>query len=81
MLADSQHISLTPGESQVLGYLESRPGCIVAYEEFAQIGVSFRTGTFNLANFISQIRRKVPSVEIYNIHGVGYMLKRKGNIQ
>ena len=77
MIADNQQVSLTPNAHLVYSYLSTRPNCIVAYREFETIGISFKSKTFTLANYISQIRSRVPGVQIYNVHGVGYMLKVK----
>jgi DNA-binding response OmpR family regulator len=78
MIADSQLVKrLTDCEQVVYIRLAARAGVVVKYDEFTEVGITNNSRTHNVANFVHSIRCKFPEVQIYNVHGVGYILRRK----
>ena len=73
---DGQTVSLTGHEHKVLDYLMHRPGVLVSRTELTEhiYAQDFDRDSNTIEVFVGRLRRKLPSVCIETVRGMGYRL-------
>ncbi len=71
-----QYVTLTRHEYKVLDYLMHRPGTVVSRTELTQhiYAQDFDRDSNTIEVFVGRLRKKLPSVQIDTVRGLGYRL-------